>query len=539
MRIATRPPSGTVADGARLVTDPDLLAGLLEDSAHLPGGHAAGLAVPQNEAEVAAVLRGARHVLPVGAQSSVTGGATPMGEVVLSTARLDRLVAFAHGRVRVEAGVPLATLQDALAVRGQFYPPAPTYTGASIGGTVATNAAGAATFKYGSTRHWIEALTVVLPSGDVLDVDRGTVFAEDGRFAIDTADGVIDVAVPRYTLPDVPKRSAGYHAAPHMDLIDLFIGAEGTLGVITEVTLRVLDPAPARCLALVSCLAEDVALAIVAALRECSERTWRTRDPHGLDVAAVEQLDRRSVALLREDGADAKHGVRIGGEVDTLLLLDIELPPRTTAEDVYAQVEAYGEDGGGDGPIVRLCGLLDGFGLLDAVELAAPGEARRAAQFIAIREAVPAAVNARVARAHAQVDARISKTAADMIVPFAAFGEMLAIYRRGFESRGLDYAIWGHASDGNVHPNVIPRSWADVVAGRAAILEFGHEVARLGGCPLAEHGVGRSALKQALLRQLHGEAGIEEMRAVKRALDPDWKLAPGVLLPAGDDVRRG
>jgi D-lactate dehydrogenase (cytochrome) len=529
MRIATRAPRGAVGDGVRLVTDPERLASVLEDSAHLPGGHAAGLALPRNEAEVAAVLRGARHVLPVGAQSSVTGGATPMGEVVLSTAHLNRIVALTHGRAHVEAGVPLATLQDALAARGQFYPPAPTYTGAFVGGTVATNAAGAATFKYGTTRDWIEALTIVLPSGDVLDVDRGTVFAERGRFAIDTEGGVIDVAVPGYALPDVPKRSAGYHAAPDMDLIDLFIGAEGTLGIITEITLRVLDPAPARCLALVSCPSEDVALAIVSALRETSRLTWETRDPHGLDIAAIEHMDRRSVALVREDGADVRHGVRIPADADTILLLDLELPPRTSAEEVYAQIAAYGDDGSADGPLVRLCGLLDGFGLLDSVEIAAPGEARRAAQLAAIREAVPAAVNARVARAHAQLDSRISKTAADMIVPFGAFGEMLAIYRRGFERRGLDYAIWGHASDGNVHPNVIPTSYADVEAGREAILEFGREVSRLGGCPLAEHGVGRSALKQALLRQLHGEGGVDEMRAVKRAIDPDWKLAPGVL----------
>jgi D-lactate dehydrogenase (cytochrome) len=534
MRIATRPPRGTVGDGADLVTDPDRLAAVLEDSAHLPGGHAAALALPRTEAEVAAVLRAARTVLPVGAQSSVTGGGTPMGEVVLSTARLDRIIAFAHGRVHVEAGVPLAVLQDALAARGQFYPPAPTYTGAFVGGTVATNAAGAATFKYGTTRQWIEALTVVLPSGDVLDIDRGTVFAENGRFAIDTADGVVSIPVPAYTLPDVPKRSAGYHAAPGMDLIDLFVGAEGTLGVITEITLRVVDPAPARCLALVACPSEAVALAIVTALREASERTWSTRDPHGLDVAAIEHMDRRSVALVREDGADVQHGLRLDPGTDTLLIVDVELPPRTTAEDAYAQVASYGEDGRGDGPLVRLCGLLDGFGLLDAVEIAAPGETRRAAQLVAIREAVPSAVNARVARAHAQVDPRISKTAADMIVPFEAFGEMLAIYRRGFESRGLDYAIWGHASDGNVHPNVIPRSYADVEAGRAAILEFGREVARLGGCPLAEHGVGRSSLKQALLRQLHGEGGIEQMRDVKRALDPAWKMAPGVLINSRD-----
>ena len=116
-----------------------------------------------------------------------------------------------------------------------------------------------------------------------------------------------------------------------------------------------------------------------------------------------------------------------------------------------------------------------------------------------------------------------------MIVPFERFGEMMRVYRDGYDRRGLSHAIWGHVSDGNVHPNVIPRTLADVKAGQDAILEFGREVIARGGCPLSEHGVGRSAIKQALLRQLYGEEGIAQMRAVKKALDPHGKLAPGVL----------
>jgi D-lactate dehydrogenase (cytochrome) len=108
---------------------------------------------------------------------------------------------------------------------------------------------------------------------------------------------------------------------------------------------------------------------------------------------------------------------------------------------------------------------------------------------------------------------------------------MMRVYRDGFGVRGLDFAVWGHVSDGNVHPNVLPRSYRDVEQGKAAILEFGREVARLGGCPLAEHGVGRNLVKQALLRGLYDDGGIAEMRAVKQALDPDWKLAPGVIFP--------
>ena len=160
-----------------------------------------------------------------------------------------------------------------------------------------------------------------------------------------------------------------------------------------------------------------------------------------------------------------------------------------------------------------------------------PGDRRRAAELLAVRESVPAGVNQRISTAKRTIDARIEKTAGDMIVPFDRCADMMDIYRRGFETRGLDYAIWGHLSDGNVHPNVIPRSFDDVVKGKEAMLEFGRHVARLGGCPLAEHGVGRSPVKQALLRQLYGDAGIEEMRAVKQALDPGNRLAPGVIFP--------
>ena len=137
----------------------------------------------------------------------------------------------------------------------------------------------------------------------------------------------------------------------------------------------------------------------------------------------------------------------------------------------------------------------------------------------------------RVAQAKARVHPDIEKIAGDLIVPFDRVAESVALYRDAFERRGLDYAIWGHLSDGNLHPNVVPRSLEDVEQGRSAILEIARAVIAMGGAPLAEHGVGRSTLKQQLLGELYGQRGIDEMRAVKRALDPRWKLAPGVLFP--------
>jgi D-lactate dehydrogenase (cytochrome) len=505
------------------------LSGYLEDAAHFPGGHASGIVFPRTTDEVAEAIAGASSVLAIGAQSSLTGGATPMGERLLSTSKMTRILGETDTTISVEAGSSVQAIQQHLAQRGAWFPPSPTFTGATAGGVVSTNAAGAATFKYGTTREWVQGLTVVLADGAVFRITRGQDRARAGRFDFSTPWGRYQIAVPTYEMPNVAKSSAGYFATPGMDLIDLFIGSEGTLGVVTEVTFRVLPRAPRAALALIPCSSEGQALAVASALRTASVATWRRNDPAGVQVAAIEDMDRRSIEILREDGADAKNHVTLPRGTAVVLLAQLELPPDLDAARAYDAIASDSFGSTPDNPLTRFCQLLAELSALDATELALPDDRRRAAQLVAIREAVPTGVNHRVGVAKRDVDGRIAKTAADMIVPFARFGEMMTIYRRGFESRGLDYAIWGHISDGNVHPNVIPRSYEDVEKGRQAILEFGREVVRLGGSPLAEHGVGRSAVKQALLHQLYGDAGIEEMRAVKRALDPTWKLAPGVI----------
>ena len=531
--IRARPPHGDARVPPRIERDRDVLASFVEDAAHYPGGHAAGLATPASEAEVAALLRSATgSVLPIGAQSSLTGGATPTGDVVLSTARLNQILAIGTDTVRVEAGVTLAELDAALARAGRHYPPVPTFTGAFAGGIVATNAAGAATFKHGTTRDWVRALTIVLPNGDVLDLERGrTTASDDGEFEVVLADRAARIRVPRYRMPSVPKLSAGYFAAPGMDLVDLFVGSEGTLGVVTEVTLRVLPVRPAMCLAFVPFDDRRAALDFVTRMRDAARETWRTGDASGLDVSAIEHMDARCLAMLREDGADRASGVAIPAGSAMALLVTLELPAGTTSAQAFDDIGRAREPGAPDTPLVRFCRALDEAGVLDRVDIAVPGDRAREQQLLSLREAVPAGVNARVGRAQQTVDARIAKTAADMIVPVDRLEELLGVYDAEFRRRGLDAAVWGHISDGNLHPNVIPRSMADVESGRDAIRAFGREAIRLGGSPLAEHGVGRNPVKQALLVEMYGREGVEEMRAVKRALDPEFRLAPGVLFP--------
>ena len=514
-----------------IVRDPEALASVVEDAAHYPDGHASAVVQPASEGEVAALLRHASTVLPIGAQSSLTGGATPLGEVVLRTSRLASVLDVQPGSVRVQAGMSLTELQTALGARGLWYPPVPTYTGACCGGVVATNAAGPATFKYGTTRDWVLALVVVLPTGDVLDLERGQVHAHpDGYFEIELPQGPlrVPVATPRH--PAVPKCSAGYYGRPGMDLVDLFIGSEGTLGVITEVTFRVTPLPPARLTAMVQVPSEDVGLELAQALRAQSEAARTRNDRRGLDVASIEHLDARSIELLREDGDDRRLGVELAADTAAILFIEIELPDRTAEVDLWRQIEQALTSNAEDVAATRLCRTLDRFDLLASAEVVLPGHDARAKRLAELREAVPSAVNRRVALARTAVSPAISKMAADVIVPFDRFGELMVACRRAFESRGLDYAVWGHISDGNIHPNVIPRCVDDTPRGRSAVLEVGQAAIALGGSPLAEHGVGRNPVKKRLLEEFHGRRVVDQFRQIKAILDPTGKLAPGVLL---------
>jgi D-lactate dehydrogenase (cytochrome) len=515
-------------------TDPDLVRRYLEDAAHFPGGCARGVARPSTIEEVAALIRAADRVLVVGAQSSLTGGATPAEDLVISTERL-QAIAINDSHVTVGAGVTLDLLQQQLAARGLWLPPVPTYLGATAGGAASTNAAGAATFKYCKMRDWIDGLTIVLADGSVLDLRRGEVVASPaGTFEIVTDRNMRVVNLPAIRMPDVPKCSAGYFSAPGMDLVDLLLGSEGTLGATVSVTFRV-SPRPAGISwALVPMSDETRAIALVDALRRAARATWQARDPRGVDVAAIEHIDRRALEILKEDGVDRRLQITLPAATDLVLLVQLELSAEWTAGQLWDQIANARTPGAHDTPLARFCQLLDSFDALENTELVLPDNPSRRTALVEFREATPASVNRRVAIAQAQVDRRIHKTAGDSVVPFERFGEMMRTCRRLFAERGVDLAVWGHISDGNVHPNVVPRSYADIEAGKSIILALGREVIQMGGSPLAEHGVGRSQSKQQLLRMLYGDDGIASMQRIKHSLDPSWKLARGVLFPISE-----
>ncbi|MBP1611779.1 MAG: D-lactate dehydrogenase (cytochrome), partial [Acidobacteria bacterium] len=252
--------------------DPADIAKYLVDESRMAGGSAVEVAWPASPAEAAELLREcAASAIPVtvsGAGTGITGGRVPQGGVVLALDRMNRILELAPDRARVQAGALLSEVFEATGAEGSWYPPDPTEWGCSIGGTVATNASGARTFRFGPTRRWVERLLVALPDGSLLDLPRGAVRAAGGRFEIPRGGGPpLVVPAPDWALPRTTKHAAGYYSAPGMDLVDLFVGSEGTLGAVLEAELRLI-PAPEEFLAGIFFFdAEEGALAFVDAAR--------------------------------------------------------------------------------------------------------------------------------------------------------------------------------------------------------------------------------------------------------------------------------
>src|SRR5689334_7752760 len=275
-------------------SSPDEIQSFLSDASFIREGHADRVVLPESIAEVSEILAQAnRERVPVtisGAGTGTVGGVVAFGGIVLATDKLNRIKQIVHedqgGFAVVEPGVILADLQRAVDHEGLLYPPDPTERDCFIGGNVATNASGARTFKYGPTRNYIRRLKVVLASGEVLDLRRGELHADaQGRIHLGES---IEVQLPRYRMPATRKNATGYFVAPEMDAVDLFIGSEGTLGVICEVEVKLLPKPEGLLSGVVFFAAEADVLALVQEVRA------------HVDARAVEFFDEESLRFLRE-----------------------------------------------------------------------------------------------------------------------------------------------------------------------------------------------------------------------------------------------
>jgi len=542
-------------------SEQDEIQSFLADASNMKGGRASRVLVPESPEEVAETLeRATRERTPVsvaGAGTGIVGGRVPFGGVVLSTERLNRIAEIVRddgaaqdgrrrttedgegsaaegrgGRATAGAGVVLAEFQREVKARGLFYPPDPTETSCYLGGTVATNASGARTFKYGPTRRYVRRLKIALATGDLLDLRRGERFAgADGRFHIPLGGGRnIEGRLPSYAMPATRKHAAGYYVAPGMDLIDLFVGSEGTLGVVTEVEVSLL-PRPGGVLAgVVFFKTEENLLAFVRdaralslATRAAAGRVRHESVSRGERPLSGEGLSSASGGELLEGeessptgGLDARALEYFDAESLKFLRERYPLVPLGAAGAVFFEQETSAETE--DGLLAAWLALVERHGALADDSWFGTNEHDRA-EMRAFRHALPVMVNEWLAR-HGQ-----RKVSTDMAVPDEAFPEMLRFYKETLRAGRLQYVIFGHVGDNHVHVNILPRDDAEAAAAREVYSRFVGRAVRLGGTISAEHGVGK--LKREYLRALYGERHLREMAALKRAFDPACVLGRG------------
>jgi len=474
-------------------SDSDEIVPYLTDASNMPGGHAEKLFVPENESEIAEILREANEkgvrVTVSGARTGTVGGAVPFGGWVISLEKLNKIKSIDKENLRavVEPGVILGDFQKAVEAEGLFYPPDPTEWSCQIGGTVATNASGARSFKYGATREFVVGLRVVFPDGEVRHLKRGE--AKDA-----------DIKIPTYTRPNVRKNVSGFFNDEPLDAIDLFIGSEGTLGVVTEIELSVLSKPEGFFSGIVFFKKNDDLLEFVDAVKVSSFESRTRRQDAGvpLDASLVEYFDDRALALIAEKFPETPSGMAGA----------IFFEQETTSENEDALLEAWND-------------LLEKHNAeLDASWFTTTEQDRE--KMRAFRHALPVSVNERVVRN------KQKKIGTDMAVPDETFPGFLKFYKDTLDASGIDYVIFGHIGDCHLHANLLPKDDAEAERARHLYGRFVAQAIMLGGTVSAEHGIGK--LKSKYLYVMMGERYMNEMAELKRAFDPNGILGRGNMI---------
>jgi glycolate oxidase len=443
------------------ITDPDLLASFRRDESDLTeSGLPLALLRPAETADVVQAVRWAnKHgvpIVPQGARTGLAGAANASdGCLVLSMVNMNRIIEIDRSNriAVVQPGVVNAALNRAVAAEGLRYPPDPSsWETSTIGGNVATNAGGMCCVKYGVTTEYVLGLEVVLGDGRVLRTGRRT-----------------------------PKGVAGY------DLTRLFVGSEGTLGIITEITLALR---PWRI--------EPLTLAAVFPTTGKAGDAVNRIFTAGLAPALLELLDQVHLRAI-----EGYQPMGLNVEAKALLLAAADTAPEL--EEIAA--------------VMTEAGATEVWQATDATEAAQLLQARR--------------------RAHPAMERLALSTfdkggliIDDIAVPRTRLAELLDEIESIAAKHNITVGVVGHAGDGNLHPNIVVdrADPASVDSGHRVFDEIMERGLALGGTCTGEHGVG--LLKRDWLATELGPVGIDVTRAIKRALDPANLLNPGKVLPS-------
>ena len=461
----------------------------LNDESKLSSNSCESLFFPKNEHELAEIVRvmslNGTKITVAGARTGLVGGCVPNNGALVSLEVMNQVdgLYYSKGaeewRVAAQCGISLKEFNQMVYTKNfidldrsknewvkkelnrfrqdenmYFYPPDPTEMSASLGGTVASNASGARTYRYGPTRDWVRRLRVMLPNGEVLNIPRGKYFSSpSGHFVIyDTKGRSLSFKVPQYSLPWT-KSVAGLFSAPHMDLVDLFIGSEGILGIITLVEVALLHKEPKISIVQFT-ESDDQALDLVERLRE------ETR----LKLDFLEFYSASALELLRSRQ-----------KKDPNLVGMPPIPVKTGAA-VFFEISFDPNDYSLDFSTLRE--VIEGVGQTLANSWAAY-EPRELDRMKGFRHLLPETVSEVIAE-RKKKHPGLHRLSSDLAVPDQCLRTMWDVYRKGLENAGIDWVGFGHIGNNHIHISSMPRDEKELAAGLEIYAGFARKAVELG-----------------------------------------------------------
>jgi D-lactate dehydrogenase (cytochrome) len=455
----------------------------LEDASNFKGGSAERVYIPDDEDELKDVLsecaKRKDFVTISGGGTGTVGGRVPREGVIISLEKFDRILRIDKEKKvsSLKAGVIVKNFLDEIENLGFFYPPFPTERTAFIGGNVATNASGEYSCKFGATRKYVKKVRMLLTTGRIIEVERGCVYESDGMLDY----GDIRVPLPSYRTPDI-KCSAGYFSQDGMDAIDLLIGSEGTLGVITEVEVSMIDMLPERMIIVLFLRGEERIPEIVREIKE----------DFGDKLYSLEFFDRGSLEFLEMDFPG--------------------IPEGTCA--IYAETDAD------SATMEKWAEMADKH---SAVDTWLGEDSKNYEKLIDFRHRLPENINAYFKKIG------LTKVAMDIAVPERSFPEMYAFYREIMQSEKLHTILFGHIGESHLHFNLFPSNEAEKVRAWEIYESCVKKSLSFGGTVAAEHGIGK--IKHKWLGIMFGEKGLKDMVQIKKTFDPYCILGPDNIFP--------
>lgn len=474
-----------------LKTDKTEFENYLTDAANIKGD-CEKVYLPESKSEIIELLKQANEektkVTISSARTGLTGGSVPENGILISLEKLNKIISIdeKNRTVIVEPGVFLSEIQNFVEDKKLFYPPDPTENNSSIGGNVATNASGARTFKYGATRNFIEELEIILPYGEVIILKRGENFSQNfsGEIKLNESK-ILELPIPNYKMPNV-KHAAGYYVKNNMDLIDLFIGSEGTLGIITSIKLKLID-LPKNVLSMIIFFeSEEDSFSFVNDVKQSCKNTESI-----IDLREIEFFDENSLKLLNPDFPNIPNNSKAA--------IWIEQETSDNEDEILEKIiEIINNNNGNE----------------EKIWFAIDEKEREKLKHF--RHKISLLINEIIS------GRRLKKIGTDNAVPDEKFNDFYNYTRNLIKQNNLDFVAYGHIGNSHLHFNILPKDENEMKLGRLLYRQICKYSVELGGTISAEHGIGK--YKRDFLLDMFGEENIRQMAELKKLLDPNLIL---------------